>query len=259
MLSAPKMPSPVFLVLGLLAGRTMGCTAGSCASGNFCNLDFVTSGFCEPCPSDGNCADLALNTNEGTEHCYDVCGGRCTTSCTGDCPCEALCRTSTCASIEQSWNPEGPEDQPTSFSSCAGCDTDAQCNPCAYDYPVDCETGDCPGHGGDGDAGGALGFLGFLVIPAMIAACVIKGTMANQQEQELPTQGGRVPQPVPQAVPQAVATPVAPAVVATPVAPIVPVAQPAQLQGWSAAQPVDAVPTAQPATDSSGLVMGIAL
>ena len=62
---------------------------------------------------------------------------------------------------------------------------------------------DCPGHGGDGDAGGALGFLGFLVIPAVIAACVIKGTMANQQEQELPTQGGRVPQPV---LPQRVQT-----------------------------------------------------
>ena len=190
----------------------------------------------------------------------------------GDCPCEALCRTSTCASIEENWNPEGPEDQPTSFSSCAGCDTDAQCNPCAYDYPIGCQTGNC----GIEEAGGSLGFLAFIVIPVFIAAFVIKGTMAKQQQQELPTQGG-VPQPVPQAgrVPQAVATPVAPAAVATPVAPVAPVAQPVMpvaqpvmsvahpFLGWSAAQPVEAVPTAQPmaqpAKDSSGLVMGIAL
>ena len=48
-----------------------------CGSGNFCNFDFHSSGYCESCVSleGGLCENLGLITKNGEQECERICGG----------------------------------------------------------------------------------------------------------------------------------------------------------------------------------------
>ena len=101
-------------VLGLLAGvHAEACsTLNPCPSGQFCNMNDVTSGSCESCNTDcgSNCYSCGLNTIEGQNNCA--------ANCSQYTPrCEARCGEDHCGAF------------PCPPAQCGGCPLNTYCNP----------------------------------------------------------------------------------------------------------------------------------